>query len=125
MVMTKDCGELTDQKTITGICLNNKEIFQTAVDTGDYSEVEKLEGIRDVTEHDDYIEFYCGGTGMGSNTNYYGILYSELDVSLIAPTNGYTVTREGGVVRIEEDRGDNLFIYTSLGDGFWFYEEHY
>lgn len=118
--------ELTDRDKIISLYTENAEVFRKAVETGDYDEVKALDGIQNVTELDDRIEFYCGGTGFGSETSYYGILYTEDDILNTWHRDGYYVDIEDGdIVFYEGGRGDNVLRYAPIEDGFYYFAESF
>ncbi len=122
-------GNLTDKKRIVSLYRKNEAVFAAAVESGDYAEVRKLRGIREVTVRGDAgeVEFYCGGTGLVPGSSYYGILYvanGEAVFSQLVDASPEWFA-EGNEIRYKQSSGDNDFRYEPLGNGFYYYEEHY
>lgn len=67
----------TNREEIKEMFNNNKTEYIKASKTGDFSTLEELEGIESVYESDNYVIIDFRGFGLVSNSNYYGIYYSE------------------------------------------------
>ena len=105
-------------------------LFLSAVETGDFSAVSRLRGIREITTRGDEgeIEFFCGGRGLVPASSYYGILYipdaEDRELSQVfGDSPGWSAEGEG--CRYRQTDGDNEFYYEPLGHGFFYYEEHF
>ena len=122
--------ELTDKSRIIAQFRKNESTFLSAAETGDFSAVSRLRGIREITPRGDEgeIEFYCGGRGLVPASSYYGILFipgaqdAELSQVFGASTEW---SAEGEGYRYRQTDGDNDFYYEPLGHGFFYYEEHF
>ena len=101
-----------------------------AVETGDFSAVSRLRGIREITTRGDEgeIEFFCGGRGLVPASSYYGILYipgaEDAELSQVFGDSPEW-SAEGEGCRYRQADGDNEFYYEPLGHGFFYYEEHF
>ena len=99
------------------------------METGDFSAVRGLRGIREIQTRGDgeEIEFFCGGRGLVPASSYYGILYVSggEEVFLRAAEASPEWSAEGAGWRYRQAEGDNDFYYEPLGQGFYYYEEHY
>lgn len=70
-----------------------------------------------------FVEFTCGGWGLGSSTSYYGVYYSPsgpqpfqgAEVELIPQEDGYAWQGEG----------DNRGFTRPLGGDFYYFEAHF
>ena len=75
---------------------------------------------------DGYIEFYCGGVGIGSNTGYYGFYYSTNN-----EVNGLWFIDEKELIfngigyLYKEKDGDNTYYTEKITDNFYYYEGHF
>ncbi len=119
VALTSCAANLTDQESVTKLFNKHREEFLDAASTGDFTALEKIRGVRSVYSDGSEVIIWCGGTGMGSNTNYYSIVYSEekaFDDPFLTYENGYLYRQDGG---------DNVIYYESLGDHFYYCEEHY
>ena len=103
-------------------------VIDSAVRSGRASDAEALRWIRSADEDEAYIDFYCGGSGMGSQTNYTGFFYSPEDDPLALWRNSpvrwdFVETEEGW--EYVEGGGDNHFLVRQLASGYFYYFMHY
>ena len=75
--------------------------------------------IQEISRHEEGVSFYCGGTGFGSATSYYGFYYS-FDGS---PKDYWCGTSFGSPEQLKPD-GDGFSIKYS-NDDFYYYEAHF
>ena len=121
---------LTDKSRIISLFRKNESTFLSAVETGDFSAVSRLRGIREITTRGDEgeIEFFCGGRGLVPASSYYGILYipgaEDAELSQVFGDSPEW-SAEGEGCRYRQTDGDNEFYYEPLGHGFFYYEEHF
>ena len=106
----------------------NKENIIEAVQNNDFEQIKKISGIQNVYVGDDYIDFSCGGSGMGSSTHYYGFFYS-IDDNLTAWNSGaYSeeeLVKNGNGFLWKEKYGDNTYYVERIGEHFFYYEAHF
>lgn len=93
-------------------------------------ELKTLEGygiIESMYESGNYIEFFCGGSGFASQTNYTGFIFSkngnmnaaraDIPVDDMRPDgNGYFW---------HEKNGDNSYYVENISGRIYYYYEHY
>lgn len=121
---------LTDKSRIISLFRKNESTFLSAVETGDFSAVSRLRGIREISTRGDEgeIEFFCGGRGLVPASSYYGILYipgaEDAELSQVFGDSPEW-SAEGEGCRYRQTDGDNEFYYEPLGHGFFYYEEHF
>lgn len=97
------------------------------IEQGDSSALAKYGIIKSVYESGNYIEFYCGGSGFGSQTNYSGFFYAKngfmnaarSDISLD------TMVEKDGGYYWHDEVGDNTYFVVHICDRFYYYYEHY
>ena len=122
--------DLTDKSRIISLFRKNESTFLSAVETGDFSAVSRLRGIREISTRGDEgeIEFFCGGRGLVPASSYYGILYipgaEDAELSQVFGDSPEW-SAEGEGCRYRQTDGDNEFYYEPLGHGFFYYEEHF
>jgi hypothetical protein len=122
--------ELTDKSRIIALFRKNESTFLSAAETGDFSAVSRLRGIREITPRGDEgeIEFYCGGRWLVPASSYYGILFipgaEDAELSQVFGASPEW-SAEGEGYRYRQTDGDNDFYYEPLGYGFFYYEEHF
>ena len=105
----------------------NRETFLAAAASGDFSAVGALQGVASVTGHDDHVDIFCQGFGMGSATVYFGLFYSPADdlCAAYGAVPPEELLPEGSGWRYREPGGDNTFYVEPLGDHFFYYSEAY
>ena len=121
-------GGLTSKRKIISLYQKNESIFAAAVESGDFAAAEKLRGVKDVVVREDggEIRFYCGGAGLVPSSSYWGILWEkdpQVFAALALTSPEWSVRGQG--YRYRQAEGDNDFLYEPLGNGFFYYEEHY
>ena len=118
---------LTDKNDIISLFQKNKAVFLQAVSSGDYSALERINGVQNVYCSETYIDIKCGGAGLGSSTHYYGIFYSADDnlcaIDVAGPKN--QLVEHGNGYLYQEIGGDNRYYVEPLGDHFYYYEAHF
>jgi hypothetical protein len=100
-VLASCSRNLTDQSDIVSLYRKNEDAFLHAASNGDYSAVEKINGVQAVLVKEEYVEIKCGGAGFGSSTHYYGIFYSADDMDLawmVEQGDGYLYQQEDGII---------------------------
>ncbi len=120
--------------------LSKKEIFDLVNDNyttllrdineKDFSDTSSLSGVREVYSENEIIDVYCGGTGIGSATSYYGFYYS--------PDNQPKTTwcgsdfgdnsklqADGKGFSIKYSNDDNCYYTEKIRDNFYYYEVHF
>lgn len=108
--------------------------IDAAVRSGRYEDATKLDWIEQATEAEGYVDFYCGGSGMGSQTNYTGFFYTPDDDPLamwrgnqcgthVMTAEDFVKTEEGWEYR--ESGGDNVYRVCKLADGYYYYYLHF
>ena len=122
--------DLTDKSRIISLFRKNESTFLSAVETGDFSAVSRLRGIREITTRGDEgeIEFFCGGRGLVPASSYYGILYvPDAEDRELSQVFGVSPewSADGEGYRYRQTDGDNEFYYDPLGHCFFYYEEHF
>ena len=86
--------------------------------------------IQEISRHEEGVSFYCGGTGFGSATSYYGFYYS-FDGS---PKDYWCGTSFGSPGQLKPDgdgfsikysNDDNCYYTEKIRDNFYYYEAHF
>ena len=118
---------LADKDSIISLYQKNENIFLKAAESGDYSEIEHIQGIQKVLTTDAYVDIQCGGSGFGSSTHYYGIFYSADDnlcaIDVAGPKD--KLVQQGNGYSYKEENGNNRYYVESLGHHFYYYEAHF
>lgn len=123
--------------------IENEFLLNQAIETGDYStlvhngtfEYDDIsytfdhEGIvEDVYISEDYVQFGCAGSGMGSATTYTGFSYVPDDDILkmwSAPPSVDMLVPSGNGYEYLEQNGDNRFYVENICGSFYYYEASY
>ncbi len=128
IVMIGDMN-VPDKNEIFELVNENQIEITNAIQNNNFEDIEKIKGIEDVTETENYIDFYCGGKGIGAATSYYGFYFSEdnaIDVKEnIEYPKGEILKQDGRGYSWDEPDGDNRFYVEKIIDGFFYYESHY
>lgn len=105
----------------------NREAIHNAVETGDFSAIEKLEEVRQI-EPGYKVRINMGGYGWVSEGVEYGFFYypgDYLEVSKYVSDSAYKEymepTEDGGYIS-RDSVGDNYEYIRLIEDNFWFYE---
>ena len=86
--------------------------------------------IREISRHDGGVSFFCGGSGFGSSTSYYGFYYSFDG----APKDYWCGTIFGSSELLKPDgvgfsikysNDDNCYYTEKIMDNFYYYEAHF
>ena len=95
---------------IINLFIKNEDEIISAVNSRNFDNIEKINGIQSIYVSDDYIDFSCGGSGFGSSTHYYGFFYSVSD-NLLAWNGGGWPANElyecGQGFKYQQTGGDN------------------
>ena len=121
-------GNLTDRDSVVDLYRENEEAFLKAAETGSFEDLKDIFGVSDVHVNRDYVDIYCGGTGMAPSSSYYGIFYSEGDDLCaldVAPGDSSALTERNGGFSWEESGGDNSYYVEPLGNHYFYYEAHF
>ena len=99
-----------------------------AIETGDFSAFEDHHIIKEIDTDDNCIDFYCGGTGLGSATSYVGFFYSpdnNMSAVWFAPVSTGSLTPSGNGFMWKEPNGDNRYYVERICGNFFYYEASY
>ena len=119
------------KKEIFELVNENYDIILNDIIENDFTDTEKLKGIKEVYSDTEVIDVYCGGTGIGSATSYYGFYYSPdgLPKDAWCGSNfGRTadeLTPEGKGFAIKNSNDDNYYYTEKIRDNFYYYEAHF
>ena len=118
--------------------LSKKEIFELVnenytliiddINKNDFTDTEKLKGVKEVYSDTDVIDVYCGGTGIAPSSQDYGFYYTEDDL----PKAIWCGTKYCDESLLVED-GDgystdfqhNYYYTEKIRDNFYYYEAHF
>lgn len=86
--------------------------------------------IREISCHEEGVSFYCGGTGIGSATNYYGFYYSfdGLPKDYWCGTSFGSpgmLKPDGDGFSIKNSNDDDYYYTEKITDNFYYYEAHF
>ena len=119
------------KKEIFDLVNENYSIILEDIRENDFTDTEKINGVKEVYSDTDVIDVYCGGTGIGSATSYYGFYYSSDDLPKDAwcgSNFGRTsdeLKPEGDGFVIEYSNSDNCYYTEKIRDNFYYYEAHF
>ncbi len=120
--------------------LSKKEIFKLVNDNysiiledireKDFTDTEKLNGVQEVYSDTEIIDMYCGGSGFGSATSYYGFYYSPDGL----PKDSWCgsgfgspeqLVPDGNGFSIKYSDNDNCYYTEKIRENFYYYEAHF
>ena len=126
-LLTSCINNLTSKESIENLYTKNEKLFIDAASDGSFADLEKINGVWEVSVKDDHVDIKCGGNGLGSSTNYYGIFYSENDdlcaVDVAGPRD--ELVADGDGYRYVQSDGDNEYYVEPLGNHYFYYEAHF
>ena len=129
------CNDELSKEDIISLVNNNKDTILQDVSEGDFSNCEKIPKIKEITKHDNFVEFYCGGKGMGGETSYCGFYYFANDdlqavLNVLAQLIGgadtdveFTTEDNGYIWRAVE--GDNSLYVEKIDNNLYYYYQSY
>ena len=116
-------GDALEKDEIFEIVLDNKELILAEIEADSFEKTSNIKGIKEVHSYENYVEFYCGGSGIGSGTTYSGFYYVEDEQYL--PENkvidGYEMRNEGAGWCIFQVDGDNYYYFEKICDNFYYF----
>lgn len=119
---------LTSNKKIIKLYRDNEESFLEAAESQDFAALESIKGVLGISTHEDHTEIRFGGSGMGSNTDYYEIWWTEKKIASVLLgqiASRYDAIPDGNGIRYKEKEGDNEFYAEPIGNGFYYVELHF
>ena len=114
--------------------LRDFAVIVSAVKNEQYDDAISLSWIKSADADGGYVDFYCGGSGFGSQTNYTGFFFTPDDDPLAmwrksGPdlTSCFVETKDGWEYREHDHNpgGDNVFIVKKLAPCYYYYYLHY
>ena len=113
--------EITNREDAVKMFRKNEAVFLSAAETGDFAPVEKLRGVQSTEADEDSAVIDLGGYGLAPATSYFYIVWLK-DGMNTGPDSRWEPYGNGWV---EYGEGDNVFYAESLGNGFYYHEDHY
>lgn len=118
------------KKEIFKLVNDNYSIILDDINEKNFTNTENLKGVQDVYSDTEIIDVYCGGTGLGSATSYYGFYYSPDGM----PKNSWCGSGFGNLEALQPDgdgfsiknsNDDNCYYTEKIRDNFYYYESHF
>ncbi len=106
----------------------NEDSLLDCIGRNDYSAVLGSPVIRRIDTHNGYIDFDCGGAGMGPETSYRGFFYSEQDnlrAIWCAPREEESLSAKGKGYFWKESGGDNTYYVEHICGHFYYYDAEF
>lgn len=140
LMMLSGCID-SDEKSFQSLKINfldDYDVINSAVENEQYYSAASLSWIKEVDVKDGYVDYYCGGSGMGSQTNYTGFFFTPNDdplamwranvPDLYAMTaSDFVETADGWEYRESDHNagGDNCYIVKKLAPCYYYYYLHF
>lgn len=130
-----------DEKSFDSInkyFLQDFSVIDAAVKNEQYDDATSLRWIKSVDVSDGYIDFYCGGSGMGSQTNNTGFFFTPDDdplamwrkndpVHYVMTAADFIETEDGWEYQERDHNagGDNVYIVRKIAPCYYYYYLHF
>lgn len=102
----------------------NEKVLLEDIANSDFKNSKKIRGIEDVSPGESTVDFYCGGSGFGPATSYYGFYYSQNGEPSCIWVGG-ELSAEGNGWGWREKNGDNRYYTEKITGYFFYYEVHF
>ena len=129
VLMTAGCS--AGKGGMATIFYRNQAAFERAaeqvLEQRDTDGVDLPQGVLELCYYDspDRVEFSMGGSGFGSSTAYWGVVYTTGDVPVGFQGTMFDGTWDGEGWHWEEPEGDNWSYITQLDEHWYAYEMHF
>jgi len=110
-----------EYRNLEGLYIMRGDSVYEIISNDIFDNAMKIEGLLSISIRENYVNFYCGGSGFGSASSYYGFYYSENDRIM----EDIELTQKGAGWEKREVDGDNWYYIEKIIDNFYYYEEHY
>lgn len=125
--MIEQSNDMESKQDTFTFVQENQDMLLLCIKQREASTLEGYGIIKSVTESGNYIEFYCGGSGFGAETNYSGFFYSKngninAARSYISPDD--MLPKDDGYYW-EDEIGDDSYYVENICGNFYYYLEHY
>ena len=127
MLFSNMIDDSLSKKEIFKLVNDNYTIILDDIKEKDFADTEKLKGVKEVDSDTEIIDVYCGVTGLGSATSYYGFYYSPDGLPKCRSEFGRIELLEpdGNGFSIKYYEGDNRYYTEKIRDNFYYYEAHF
>lgn len=127
LLTSKKFFSYKDKLIIKRTVTNNLELLNRIVENEDYEEIHNIIGIRDIRSYPlegdgIYIEFFCKGYGIVSNSVYKGFYYTSSGQPIGFQASQYQLEEKGRAWTWREDKGDNWYYTEKIVDNWYYYE---
>jgi len=117
------------KKQIFSLVNKNHELLNECIGSNDFSEIKQLKGVKEVTFENGVLDIYCGGSGFGSATNYYGFYYSPSNKPLVVwcghISENNSLLPDGKGYSLKKPNDDNWYYTERIRENFFYYESHF
>lgn len=123
LAVTND--DRADKDEVFAFVREKEEALSSAITDGDFSAFENKGFIQRVDVREKYVDFSCGGAGVGSGTSYVGFYYSpEDDLTAVwcAPSSAASLMPCGNGFEWLEPIGDDRYYTEHICGHFYYYE---
>ena len=106
------------------VCEKEEELLK-AIEDAEFSAFENKGFIKSIDVNETYVDFSCGGAGIGSGTSYVGFYYSpndDMTVVWCAPFSTNSLIPSGNGFKWQEQNGDNQYYTEHICGHFYYYE---
>lgn len=118
-----------DKNEIFAYVQENEARLLVCIEQNDFSSLSGSSVIRSVDTRSGYLDFFCGGAGMGPDTAYRGFFYSEEDdlraVWCAPHLEEKDLTPRGEGFYWKESGGDNTYYVEHICGHFYYYDAEF
>lgn len=128
VIFTTDMDDRASKEDIFQFVTENETQLLQAIKDGDFSDYEEQGFIQNIDDNGNHVDFYCGGAGFASETDYVGFYYSSTnDMAAVwcAPYSAQSLSPSGDGYFWKEAEGDNRYYVEMICDHFYYYEASY
>lgn len=125
-IMVALSDDRASKEEILTFVQEHQNLIVSCIEQKDYSSLDSYSIVKGIDEYGDHIDFNCGGSGMGSQTNYCGFYYSaddDLNAVWCAPLE--ELIPQGNGYYYHEEIGDDFYYVEYICDHFYYYAAHF
>ena len=119
--------ERTEKLRILRYVQENEALLTDCIASGNYSPLDGETLISEISTELEAVDFQCGGSGFGSQTNYWGFFYSEADnkTDVWCCPSDALLMEDGNGWSWSESEGDNSYYVEPISGHFYYYYAHF
>ena len=127
LAMAGGNSDALSKDQIISLVQDHHDFLLRCITDDDPDRAKEVAGVQSVRiKKNEYVEFYCGGSGLVPSSSYYGFYYSPDDIPLaVDVTLTDNLGPRGNGFGWEEPGGDNRYYTERIMENWYYYESHY